>query len=236
MKKLFFILTFIILFGTFTLAAKEKETCADKKIRPTVSLKTSYGHLHYDFDTSRDGIKKLSDRLGMSELAAVAGLAVVSIKQSYSMSFLQEIMPDGSLCSMPAHVNIFVGYVNPKIYIANDLKMGSCEYNLVLRHEQTHQQINISALNYFLPRLKKAAEKIAASLTPISVKNLKNVEQANARLSSEFDQKFTSLVDVFKKELALEQSKLDNEHNYQMEGAVCIEYETKHKSPFRRTK
>lgn len=236
MKKLFFILTAAVLFGTSALAAKAKEDCADKKIRPTVALKTSYGQLHYDFDTSRDGIKRLADRLGMVELDSVAGLAVVNVKQSYAISFLQEIMPDGSLCSIPAHVDIFIGYGNPKIYIADDLKMGSCEYNLVLRHEQTHQQINISALNYFLPRLKTAAEKIAASLTPVSVKNIKNVKQANARLSNEFGRKFAALIEVFEKELHIEQSKLDNAHNYQMEGAVCNEYETKRKSLFKRKK
>lgn len=236
MKKLFFILTILSFSAFFVASAVAENICAGEKVQPTVKMKTSYGHLHYDFDTSRQGIIRLAHQVGTSEHEDIAGLAIVSIVQNYVIVFIQKIMPDGSICSIPAHVDIFLGYRNPKIYIADDLKMGSCEYNMVLRHEQAHQQINISALNYFLPRLKKGAEKIAASLTPLPAKSMKSVEQVNARLSKEFGKKFDRLINVFKKELRLEQSKLDNVHNYRMEGTICKDYEEKNKTVFRRKK
>ena len=91
----------------------------------------------------------------------------------------------------------------------------------MLRHEQTHQQINKAALDYFLPLFNEAAKKISTSIKPINVKTLSDIDKASAKLTEEYNKKLSPLLDFFKQELLKEQLKLDSQANYQHESILC---------------
>jgi len=91
---------------------------------------------------------------------------------------------------------------------------------MVLRHEQTHQQINILALNYFLPQMKRLIQQKVHELEPVVVpRYLQNqtIEDMNAKIMN----RMSNLVNQFNVFLEQEQDKLDNEENYAFESAIC---------------
>ena len=92
---------------------------------------------------------------------------------------------------------------------------------MVLRHEQTHQQINKSALEYYLPMFKTAALQIARSIKPVEVKDIDDIKSAIGELTATYNQKMTPVVNFIKKEMLVEQSKLDNPQNYLYESKLC---------------
>ena len=163
MKKIFFILT-ILNFITFILASAQnistheelKYACENLSIKPTLNFYTSYGKLEYNQTYTRANLTQLGKNMGMFESGDLAsGLALVDIASEYELSIAARKMKNNAVCVMPQELTAYIGFQNPVIYLATDLETDSCLYNLVLRHEQIHQQINVNALEYFIPLIYK---------------------------------------------------------------------------------
>ena len=122
---------------------------------------------------------------------------------------------------MPTSLNVFIGYQDPTIFISNQLQPGSCEYNVVVRHEQTHHQINTAALEYFIPSLRRSVQKIARDIKPYRIDSPSKIDEATNTLTEMYIAEIEALIRHFKSELMQEQSKLDNQTNYQMESDLC---------------
>ncbi len=216
MKKIFFILIFLI-FPTLAFGACPKITSA-----PKIELYTSYGKLRYDFSQNNKEITKLAERQGIIEKGLFAsGLSTINVNMDITLKTVGDIIGKYDFCVYPTAIKLSVYFSDPTIYISKQLIPNSCEYNVVLRHEQTHQQINKAALDYFLPLFDEAAKKIALSIKPINVKSLSEIDKASAELTEEYNKKFSPLLEFFKQELLKEQLKLDNQANYQHENILC---------------
>ncbi len=229
MKKLFFVLTFLVWsFREITFAAAA-DVCLEYKIDPEIEFLTSYGELVYDRSYNRRQLTELGEKFGIVEHGLFAsGLATIGVTSHVSVSAASRRNDNGSFCVIPTKVSIFVGYQNPTIYLSGDLRPGSCEYNLVLRHEQTHQQINVTALEYFLPKLKQASEALISNISPRQVNRQEDIEPAIKELSEIYLARIEPLVNFLKSELGKEQGKLDSHENYDFEGNLCRYYNATH--------
>lgn len=216
MKKLFFILT-LLFFPTSGFSA-----CPEISSAPKIELYTSYGKLKYDFSQNNQQITKLAEKQGIIEKGLFAsGLSTINVNMDITLKTVGDIIGKYDFCVYPTTVKLSIYYSNPTIYISKQLIPNSCEYNVVLRHEQTHQQINKAALDYFLPLFNEAAKNISTSIKPINVKNLSDIDKASAELTKEYNKKLSPLLEFFKQELLKEQLKLDNQANYQHENILC---------------
>ena len=112
-------------------------------------------------------------------------------------------------------------WMNETISAVKDLEERSCIYNLVLRHEQVHQQINKQALEYFIPRIYKELEQQSHKIKPIYIAPHTSEEKANQAITQAYHNIITPLVNNFRNQILQEQSKLDNQKHYQLEGNVC---------------
>lgn len=220
MKKLFFILTAFLLYSA---SVRAEFDCASLTDVPLINFTTSYGKLEYDFSKSNQEITAIASHYGIVEKGIFAsGLSTINVSWEISLNTLGKIYGDTDICVVPTHITIFIGYLKPKIYVSSQLEPNSCEYNVVLRHEQTHQQINKTALDYFLPMFQKAIKQIIAATPALHVTHITEIDRATNQLTSLYNKKITPLVEAFKNELLIEQSKLDNHNNYQHEKELCL--------------
>lgn len=218
MKKLFFILTF----ATLWFPASLRAACPDKVPAPEIELYSSYGKLTYDFNKNNRQITELAGKHGILEKGIFAfGLSTVGINLDITLKTIGDVVGDYDFCVYPKTVQLSISYSDPVIYVSKQLIPDSCEYNLVLRHEQTHQQINKTALDYFLPLFYEAAAKISAEIKPVNVANISDIDKASAQLTEEYNRKLSPLLDFFKQQLLQEQLKLDSQNNYQHENTLC---------------
>ncbi len=229
MKNLVIILTFLCFWGGILSNAAARSSCSGLKVSPEIKVSTSFGQLRYDFSLNTDQITRLKAQNGYRESGLfIHGLATLTVHNEYEVGVKRYPLDWGKgYCIVPVVVNIFVGYETPRIYISNELEPDSCRYNLVLLHEQTHQRINIATLKYFLPIFEKAAAKIVKNMKPVKITSKKQIDKAVEEITKEFSDKFDKVVDLFVKELAIEQGKLDNNINYSMETKLCREFNSK---------
>lgn len=221
----------VLLIFCFSLAfyeAKAYEVCDGVKAEPKINFFTSYGRLIYDFSQSKQQITRLGAQMGHKESSSFAsGLALIVVENEYQVGASAKFSFRGHFCVVPKEINVYVGFAKPRILISKDLQKNTCEYNLVMLHEQTHHQINRKVLEYFLPHLQHSAEIIGSELPVLKIKNLSELPAATETLSGIFDARFNKVLEVFKKELAIEQGKLDNRGNYILEGDICKNFNAK---------
>lgn len=229
MKKLFIILTLIVfILSSFSEAHAARRKCSAPRL-PNINFYSSYGKLKYDYSRSMAEITKISQKFGMQEQGIfLSGLATIIVEKEYKFGTSGNKISRNKICVFPSEISVFIGYLTPTIYISHDLEPNSCEYNLVLRHEQTHQRINKKALDYFIPKFQEAAEKIAKEISPQIASSRREMEEITQEMTNEFAERMDKVVNVFKKELTIEQGKLDNKINYSMEGNVCRKFNATH--------
>ena len=229
MKKLFIVLIILAKINLIASAAQGLSPCNKLKKKTEIEFYSSYGKLIYDQSNNQRQLTQLGEKYGIVEHGLFAsGLATVGVNYQVSIDATAQMLENGKYCVVPEKIKVYIGYQNPTIYMASDLREGSCEQNIVKRHEQTHQQINITALEYFLPKFQKSVRAILKGIEPQLVNSEEQIEPSIQSQTEVYLKKIEPLVNFFKAELLKEQGKLDRTENYQFEGNLCRYYKSHH--------
>lgn len=230
MKKIFFILiSAFFVFADASLASAQvsideisSTPCNELIYTPEIVFTTSYGNLTYDFSMTQNELTDLSKQFGIVERGLFAsGLALVKVNWEIEVETTSRVSSEKDICVIPIKVEVFIGYEDPVIHMSKDLVPGTCEYSVVMRHEQTHQQINKTALEYFIPKFKLAVEAMSKDIHPVNIDNLSDISKVNEAFTAEYVRQVSPLVEYFKQQIFAEHAKLDNRDNYNLEGRVC---------------
>ena len=232
MKKIFFILIFTLIIFTPQLCysfSDARSVCENTPITPQLNFYTSYGKLEYNTEYTKNNLTQLGKNIGMIESGDLAsGLALIDVNSEYEISTSSYQLSNGGACIIPNEFSVYVGFQNPVIYLAKDLEPNSCRYNLVLRHEQVHQQINVNALEYFIPIIYDRVKMLNAQIKPLYVPSEQHIKAGINDLTNQYAEQINILVDEFKQEILLEQRKLDNRQHYDFESDICKHYNSQH--------
>ena len=227
LKQVFALIFFAFILLISNIASAQspamQQFCEEKIGKVVINFTSSYGKLRYDKNRGSKFLKREQQKLKKSTndwktlgLSTSNPTLEVSVEvESYSLG--------GTVCVVPAKIDIFFGYINPTIYIAREIADNKCRRKVVMRHEKTHQQINILALEYFLPQMKSLITKRIKEMKPIYVDKNKNkcVAQQAGEMKDIIVERMTVLVEQFNNFIEKEQSKLDNPENYLFESEIC---------------
>ncbi len=236
MKKVFFTLILCCLLCPPSWAEKSlkkyEEECLSIIDAPKVRVTAAYGKLKYDHQQNgaylkRETQKKYREQnTRMPDEFTPIGLTKVRDGFDFNMTVSQIDISNGYSCLYPEAINTHLGYYNPTIYIMKGLKKDSCLYNLAVRHEKTHMQIYIEALDYFLPAFKAKAENLFPALGVKIIKRKNSFSRQDAEeLNNLYLNTLKNDVDKWRKEVEAEQMKLDSVENYTIENRLCQELE-----------
>jgi len=202
-------------------AAAENNPCIGRHPLPDLKFNIKYGKLHYDTTYSRSQLEEMASYYNLHEKGMfTAGLSVSDINGQVQLRTVYEQVGD-VICVIPVTVEVNLGYRRPTIYIVNDLSPDSCEYKVVLRHEQQHQQISVMALEHFVPQMRRAMEANLSAVLPRAVASEAAADAEIAVMNEEYWNLFVPLLEQFKSSLLKEQQKLDNRKNYEFESTLC---------------
>lgn len=219
MKKLFFILTTLFLLPSYAFCNDE---CSNIQINPKIKLLSSYGKLTLDNSKTKENLTQITKQHIFVENGIFAnGLSVSDIIFDITLKTHIHKVNNSTFCVLPKEITLFLGIQNPIIYISNQLKENSCEYNIVLNHEKTHQQINKKTLEYYLPLFKNTSTSIIKNIKPLSIKNNNDIDKVTNDYIEIYNKKLIHLVNFIKEEISNQQKKLDNPDNYKYEKSLC---------------
>ncbi|MFV0626678.1 MAG: hypothetical protein ACK5N8_04955 [Alphaproteobacteria bacterium] len=201
----------------------EEVSCEDIVPQPEINFQTSYGNLVYDRSKTKEELTEVGGEFGVVEKGLfAAGLSTVKINWEISVDTINRVSNEGGeVCIIPMKLNLYIGYEDPVIYISKGLQENTCEYNMVLRHEQAHQQINVTALEHFVAKIRDVLPEVSKEVGAEKTTSLRELVEVNNKITKAYIAQIEPMVKVFKAELKKEQSKLDNMENYQMEGEIC---------------
>lgn len=205
-------------------------SCNSLNPTPQIVLKTSYGKLEHDLTKSITELTHLSnkDKQFKEEGIYTAGVAPYKVGfYVYIKSGMAQVIDKSTICVMPTEVEAYIGYQEPRVYVNNTVKPGTCEYALILRHEQVHQWINKLTLDYFLPIYYKALLKTVRDVKAVKVKDKNDIKEGLIQLNLYYNTKMMPIYEQFRESVSVEQKKLDNWVNYNAEDKLCKEYNEK---------
>ncbi len=147
-------------------------------------------------------------------------LAEHELKTDYQMGGLQR----GHLaeyCVWVESLGLDFSYHRMDVYISNQYAEGSCQYNVILGHENQHVAINKRTLQKYYSMMRKAlwkARSIPTKANPLSVGSL---NQGKAIIAARINGIVNPIYARFKKAVMVENAKIDTMANYRRTQAKC---------------
>lgn len=164
------------------LYAADKAQCALNEHSPDVSLQLRTPEIHYSERLDSDGIARISKGLHSNAPGwKQTGLTHGTETTEFSLTTRSARQPDGQLCTVIDQLDVTLGFEAMAVYIARRYHPGSCEYQVILQHEQNHVSINQNTLLSHSDRILQSLTLFAESLTPVVSDS---ASQANERLKA----------------------------------------------------
>jgi len=227
MKNVFYILIFLS-FASFSNAKADESRdlrCQTFVPKPKVTIKARFEALEYDYSKVSKTLERLHRKDTHSEPLKgydINGLTPYKMETSLSFNLGKKTFNDGVTCFFPVDVDLTLTLLEPKIYIARHIKKGSCWHKVTLRHEQTHEQINVEAVEYYLPFIKdrfiSAVKKYSIASRP---KDDLQIEVVQESLKKKYLDAINPLLEELNDEINKEQKKLDRIEQYDFEQSLC---------------
>ncbi len=224
MKNLFYILIFAS--GIFfSVPATAADQVCQKIVRPPeVTVAVSYDRLKYDTSNNNRSLTRMHLRHYGGKLQSgrqVHSLATYDLKTKISFKVVKNTQPNGVVCVYPTDIELHIEMKNPVIYLSKDLNADSCVYEVALRHEQTHQQINVEALEYYMPIIQQRFLDAVKANPFMSSKSDINMTLAKENFNKSYLASINPVLEELQNEINTEQAKLDSIENYDYEAALC---------------
>lgn len=192
---------------------------------PKVLIKAVFEPLRYDYSRAPRTLENMhrQEYGGQThEGYRINGLTPYNLNTTLEFRILKKVFKDGVTCFYPDEITLVFTLQDPVIYIARSIRKGTCEYDVTLRHEQTHEQVNVEALEYYLPKIRDAfiaaVKKYAVAGRPKDDMTLEAVQKS---LEKKYLDAINPLLSELENEITKEQAKLDRLEHYNYESSLC---------------
>lgn len=113
------------------------------------------------------------------------GVVIASFDEEYDLQ-VSAIPVKSGYCVVLNGLNATIGYTDFLINIDNSYNLDSCEYKIILEHEQEHISAYLQAFDEELENMKKSIQFASNSIMPIFVPSLDGVSSALDKMQQEF--------------------------------------------------
>jgi hypothetical protein len=127
----------------------------------------------------------------------------------------------GSACIALREVIVDMQLAERRIYLARELKRGTCRYDATLAHEQQHARIDDTVFARELPVLKQAMARAAAENGAVGPFPLSDVATHRDDISERLQRVFRQELDRINEVRRREQGAIDTPESYRREAARC---------------
>ncbi|WP_419796683.1 MAG: hypothetical protein ACNI26_09775 [Terasakiella sp.] len=195
-------------------------TCPEDGRRVEIYMETSMGNLHYQngFNPAQLSQIKNKVRRQMGPLWVPNGLTVAD--ENYNLEMQTQIYQLGRdrYCAVIKSAKLFIGYRNINVYVSSKYRQGTCEYESILNHENTHVQIFRDTLYRHANSIESAIRKKAPRIGPVY---LRSPDAASKKLRDLLDAQIRPLFKRMSSAISRKNARIDTKANYRREQAMC---------------
>lgn len=203
-------------------------------IVPKVNVKIDTGQVVYDFARDRkyisDIFNKDRGRSGLSHHTAGLTAAIFKSQVTGTVKLTSKgrnlrhrfsTSKRKNICVQLEQVDVYMGYGDIVVYVDNNYQRGSCMFDAILRHENTHVNIYQTFLAHYADYLKKSVEYVAKKQAPVWVGSTKEAEQVRNRMVEGVLRGIQPAIQHYANARDDENQKLDSTENYAYTQEQC---------------
>lgn len=193
--------------------------------QPTLNLQRLDGKVRYNNNRTQNSLKRMQQKNGQSTAFGSAwvpvGLTVTEIKYEVDIKIEAYQLPNNKVCARLSSVDAKVGYDTINVFIARRFHPGTCPYQSIIDHENTHVAVFRQALGNYYPRIQRRLTRATATLQPAIYRTPSQAaEYLRNRLSAAIKPLYAEMGRTLKRNNA----RLDTPERYRSEQARCNDW------------
>lgn len=220
--KIYFFLSFTAMLAFVSNDAKAFNC---KTENPTVNVNIDTGKVVYDFDRDREYIGNIFNKdKGKSGLSHhTAGLTAAIFKSQVTGS-VKVTSIGKKTCVQLDTVDVYLGYGDITVYVDKAYPKGSCMFDAILKHENTHVNIHQTFLAHYSNYLKEMVEYQANKQESAWVHSIKEAEQVRNQMVQNVMDGLIPAIRVYTTARDNENQNLDTTDNYLYTQQQCEQW------------
>jgi hypothetical protein len=185
---------------------------------PAVTMKVLVPQVVYHHELDLFGLPKV-ERSAERPPAGRVLLGVTQLEQGVVVipSVLTLPRPGGIYCVWVTKVSASLGSPVMNVYVAQEYEPGTCEYNVIMNHENTHVRFNLETLRAWAPTISAALTEAARRRFPAVFHSRPGANEVVNYLVDNVRATFQ----LMNQDMARRNATIDTPENYARENAKC---------------
>lgn len=220
-----FVFLFISVFFTNTDAWARNgwPKCPENGRYVDVFAEHSIGNLRYHNGLSSTRISRMRGSIGRRLGPNWLPTGLTLTQNHYNLKTESQIydLGRGRYCAVLKRARLFLGFKDIDVYISNKYPQGSCEYDSILNHENTHVSIFRDTLYKHGSTIERAIRQKSQKIGPVY---LRSANGAANKVQKLLDAKIRPLFRRMERDLDVRNARIDTKSNYRREQAMCANW------------
>lgn len=192
---------------------------------PTLNLQRLEGKVHYNNNRTQNSLKRMQQETGQStafgDTWIPVGLTVTEIRYQVDIKIEAYQLPNSQVCARLSSVEAQIGYDKINVFIARRFRPGTCAYQSITDHENTHVTVFRQALGDYYPRIHRRLARATETLKPTIYRTPSQAaDYLRKRLSAAIKPLYAEMGRTLKRNNA----RLDTPERYRSEQARCKDW------------
>ena len=195
--------------------------CRLPGVQASVRLNESFGDIRYSNGYSGQQLAAKRRRAGAHGGPGAEWHPVGLMGRDLQWEFKVKVQGQrlsGGYCVGLAHAEMTIGYDRIRVYVDRRYRPGTCQYKVILEHENQHVRNFKDTLTSYLPVIRRQLAAEAAALPPVTARSM----NAGARyFVGALRDRLTPLIDRMQADMAEADRRLDTPASYRATQARC---------------
>lgn len=204
--------------------ARALDLCEQIYSKPKVELKIDKGKVIYNHKKTGKEIKNIFVSKGGVDAGLsyhTGGLTSANFITSTNIGIKTAFTPHGEGCVVMSDITYSIGYKELVVYVDKKYSKHSCEYDVVLKHENMHVKIFQTSLDYYSKYFADALNKAVSYIRPVSIKNEQDINVVLAAINKKINKEMAPMMNFYNQARDTQNQKLDTKENYEYTQSLC---------------
>lgn len=190
-------------------------------IRPQIEVQVEIPATSYRNDVSRTRLSRMMNQEGSNAggHGSVLGLTHGTFAASWSIEAVST-RREGGYCHYLKHADVRLTIPSLVVYIASEYRQGTCQFQVIAKHENEHVRVNQYVVRKYAPIMKAALNRRAQEVLPLVSTGSDSAREVERALNGTVN---AVLKDMYR-ERDRGNASIDTDYQYQRTAKECARW------------